>query len=810
MPHILHLTNGLNVGGTEKTALAYSLGLKGEGIRSTLGGFNHDGLLSNEAASHGVESVCFHGNPNEFAEYVQRESVEVLHIHSGFKDADKIAILAKKIGVKKIYLTSYFGWYDELSSLDDIDRYLFASKFSQARFARLSKLSNETISKKFSIIYPPIYLPKTKDFCHIREEVRKSLNLDQNAVLIGRVGRADTTKLDDFILKSFRLARSQCKEIHLAIIGDSSLKFSRRAEKMLGRSISIIDSSLTPSEITCYLAGMDIMAHTSHVGECPEISVLEGMAMKLPIVAQDTPQVDYGLPELISYGINGYLEPTVEKFAIRIIELAQDVGLRKLLANGSGCIFNKFFKPDFSLSKYLELVNADFSADCSRSRVTIEHSINFVRTSDCEENELFYSSPVNRTDTLLNSNENPKSLYVALKRTYFSFIAWRQRLLKKMVQNRPYDFSRIGSYQILQVIDYPRENTWESCLPLPTEVNFQDLPPVSVAISTFNNERTIEYCLRSVRSQIYPQDKIEIVVADGGSKDRTIEFCKNYGCKIIHNEKVTEKGFDGGKNRSINATSNEIIVVLDADNVFSSPFLMQELVIPIISRPDVVSVTSLLRADKRWNLFERYYANVYDPVEFNFTPSCEERTFQGATMSSRYIQLHRLPGEKIYVGNGTAIRRTPLIEIGGYDYDLETGIRLSYMGKMLLSSRSIIYHHNALNARHYVRKKTRSIRDFIAQFAIRSKENSFSETIVGSTGTNSIKFIAQILAGFTLVFPAIVAIKSIRKYRDISFIWNLIMYPIISAVYMMVLIKEFKHVMDILFRHPKAMDKIGK
>ena len=36
-----------------------------------------------------------------------------------------------------------------------------------------------------------------------------------------------------------------------------------------------------------------------------------------------------------------------------------------------------------------------------------------------------------------------------------------------------------------------------------------------------NEERFIEACLESVRRQDYPPDRYEILVADGGSTDRT-------------------------------------------------------------------------------------------------------------------------------------------------------------------------------------------------------------------------------------------------------------------------------------------------
>jgi len=50
-----------------------------------------------------------------------------------------------------------------------------------------------------------------------------------------------------------------------------------------------------------------------------------------------------------------------------------------------------------------------------------------------------------------------------------------------------------------------------------------DRPPpfVTIAIPCLNEERFIEDCVTSATSQDYPQDRLEVIVADGGSSDRT-------------------------------------------------------------------------------------------------------------------------------------------------------------------------------------------------------------------------------------------------------------------------------------------------
>ena len=88
---------------------------------------------------------------------------------------------------------------------------------------------------------------------------------------------------------------------------------------------------------------------------------------------------------------------------------------------------------------------------------------------------------------------------------------------------------------------------------------------VSVLITTRNEERNIENCLRSIKNQNYPQDKIEIIVVDNKSTDRTKEIAKGY----------TEKVYNFGSERSaqrnfgVKQASGKYILYLDADMILS-------------------------------------------------------------------------------------------------------------------------------------------------------------------------------------------------------------------------------------------------
>jgi glycosyltransferase involved in cell wall biosynthesis len=97
------------------------------------------------------------------------------------------------------------------------------------------------------------------------------------------------------------------------------------------------------------------------------------------------------------------------------------------------------------------------------------------------------------------------------------------------------------------------------------------VPMVSVVITTKNEEKNIENCLRSIKNQVYKN--IELIVVDNFSEDKTAEIAKRYTAKVYFkgNERSAQRNY-GAK-----VASGEYILYLDADMILS-PSLVDECV----------------------------------------------------------------------------------------------------------------------------------------------------------------------------------------------------------------------------------------
>jgi glycosyltransferase involved in cell wall biosynthesis len=99
---------------------------------------------------------------------------------------------------------------------------------------------------------------------------------------------------------------------------------------------------------------------------------------------------------------------------------------------------------------------------------------------------------------------------------------------------------------------------------------------VSIIIPSKNGIKTIERCLRTIKSQ-RTTSTYEIIVVDSGSSDETITTAEKYGCKII---KILPQEFSHGYSRNLGAdkATGKILVFLNQDAIPQNETWMEKLV----------------------------------------------------------------------------------------------------------------------------------------------------------------------------------------------------------------------------------------
>src|SRR3989344_2370341 len=85
---------------------------------------------------------------------------------------------------------------------------------------------------------------------------------------------------------------------------------------------------------------------------------------------------------------------------------------------------------------------------------------------------------------------------------------------------------------------------------------------ISVVINTLNEEKNIE---RVIKSTSWAD---EIIVCDMYSTDRTVEFARKSGAKIVFHKKLNY--VEPARNFAISKASNEWVLILDSDEEIPS------------------------------------------------------------------------------------------------------------------------------------------------------------------------------------------------------------------------------------------------
>lgn len=98
-----------------------------------------------------------------------------------------------------------------------------------------------------------------------------------------------------------------------------------------------------------------------------------------------------------------------------------------------------------------------------------------------------------------------------------------------------------------------------------------DQPSVSVIVPCYNEQATIRKLLDSLRLQTYPLSKMEVVISDGFSTDRTREMIAGFqkehadlSVRVVDNKAKT---IPSGVNQAIRESRGEIIIRLDAHSM---------------------------------------------------------------------------------------------------------------------------------------------------------------------------------------------------------------------------------------------------
>lgn len=156
-------------------------------------------------------------------------------------------------------------------------------------------------------------------------------------------------------------------------------------------------------------------------------------------------------------------------------------------------------------------------------------------------------------------------------------------------------------------------------------IDFGDILALSISfiIPALNEATRLPGALDSIIMQDYP-GKVEIILADGGSTDGTVEIAKKYGCRIIADP---TKLPEARMHLAFQQSKGDVCVFMSADNCLVGKDWLKKMLKPL-ELEEVKASTTLSISDKTEYFLNQYLNNLIqsDPLtHFVYGPYADLR-----------------------------------------------------------------------------------------------------------------------------------------------------------------------------------------
>lgn len=294
---------------------------------------------------------------------IRSENFDLVHAH-GSKAGFLARLAAIGSGVPVVYSPHCFSFHEGVNPwlahlLALIER--FAAKYLTSRIITVAD-GEQTLARRFRVGLPTLFVtvhsgidPVSYNQTVDKVAQRSLLNLDENARLVGAVGRLGAQKAPLDFVRMAALVHTQMPQVHFIWAGSGPLEQEvRKLCEKLG--VAEICHFVGESKNILSLLGiMDCFVLPS-LWEGFPIVLLEAMAMGVPIVATDIP----GNDEAILTGQNGWLVPPHHPAALaeKVLALLKDADQAAAFAARS----QELIRQEFTRAKMLAAIQNVYQA----------------------------------------------------------------------------------------------------------------------------------------------------------------------------------------------------------------------------------------------------------------------------------------------------------------------------------------------------------------------------------------------------------------------------------------------------------------
>ena len=315
---------------------------------------------------------------------------------------------------------------------------------------------------------------------------------------------------------------------------------------------------------------------------------------------------------------------------------------------------------------------------------------------------------------------------------------------------------------------------------------------VSFAFPVLNEESRLVKCLSSIKSQNYPQDLLEIIVADGGSTDESVSIINHFGGIVVNNP---DRLAEPGGVLAHETASGDIKIFFAADNVLPHDNWVSELVDIFSKNPDIMGVYTHIIVDEFDAPLNKYYSELHvEPFTYSIyknhaNPRFFNKLFTPRKFYSNYIDYDFKISEHplIAFAQGFAVRGNYIRPGDTIMDDVEPFLRLVESKSPVVYAPSLgVYHYHLSTFSSYISKFKNRIDNTLGH-------SSFGVNSRGARLTKYRKFKKYqfVFEGLLLITPLIESIFLILSRRRPCMILH---FPASVLLAYLILFRYINHV----------------
>lgn len=282
---------------------------------------------------------------------------------------------------------------------------------------------------------------------------------------------------------------------------------------------------------------------------------------------------------------------------------------------------------------------------------------------------------------------------------------------------------------------------------------------ISIVIPTLNCATVLKKCLLSIKKQTYKN--YEIIIADGGSTDKTLTLAKKYHCTILKNPLKTA---EAGKAVGVKAAKGEYVALVDSDNILPDKNWLSQMLLPFKDSKIIGTEPIAFTYRPNAGFIERYSAllGANDPYAY-FNGNYDRHSYLSGTWTGLgiktedkidYLKLKITDDKSLPTigANGTLFKKEFLLNNlkGDYLFDIDI---LAFAKKPIYFAKvknSIIHTFCESSIKKFFKKQRRRMTDYYHYLPLRHYQ--------WTQNSKSIPFALYSL----LIFPAL--FDSLRGY----------------------------------------------